>query len=399
MRIVHFRTNFDVGLGYDTLTFPLEQLKLGHDVVVVTTDRASASNTGAGTLSPNDTAKLKEPSFEVQGLKVYRLPSYGVRYDDVVLPKGARELLEKIRPDVVQATAAKEMMPAIAAKNKSRLGYSLFTREDQYDFPASSTFRTCIIKAEFLAWRRFWCDYTYNRSDGVLESSVAGLEFLKKYHHIRKEVPLLYTQVCVDLARFYPDAKKRKRIRDKMGVGPADKILISTGKVVPLKRFDVFVRAMAKVPASAKVQAWIIGGGDPAYISSLKDLAGKLGCSDRIKFLPNVAHEDLPDYYNAADIGFWNRSTSSIQEAMSCGLPIIVSRYVATVLPEYNNCQVFDTGDHSALAEDITRLATDSRHAKAVGKRCLETAEKRFDVAAQAKELISLYRDSRRKRC
>ena len=394
MKIVHFRSNFDVGLGYDTLTLPLEQLKLGHEVVVVTTDRASASNTGAGTLSPQDTARLKEPSFEIQGLKVYRLPSSAIGYDDIVIPKGSKALLEKLKPDIVQATAAKEIMPAFAAKYKQSFNYKLFSREDQYDFPASSRLRRWLIKAEYLAWRRYWCNYTYNRCDGILESSMAGIDFLKEHHTIKPAVPVHYTQVCVDHAIFFPDPEKRKHLRERMGLYPEEKLLISTGKIVPLKRFELLINAFAQVPQDARVQAWIIGGGIPSYIESLKALAKEKGVLDKIRFMPNVPHEELPAYYNAADMGFWNRSTSSIQEAMSCGLAIIVPRYVAGVLPEYDTGQVFGDDTTPDLTYAITRLATDERHARIIAGRCLTVAKKRFDVAAQSKEIIGLYEEA-----
>ena len=72
MRIVHLRSSFDVGLGYDALSWPLRALKLAR-CEVITTDRASASAAAADTVSPEDSARLNLPSFEVYGLKVYRL--------------------------------------------------------------------------------------------------------------------------------------------------------------------------------------------------------------------------------------------------------------------------------------------------------------------------------------
>lgn len=392
MRIVHLRSSFDVGLGYDTLSWPLEQLKLGHDVRVITTDRASASAAAADTISPEDSARLNLPSFEVHGLKVYRLRSSRFKYDDVVLPKGGKELLERLKPDVVQVTGSKELMPLFAAKNKSRLAYKLFMKEDQYDFPASTPIRRFLIWFEYIVFRRFLCQWMYNHCDAVMETSMAGIRFLKKYHHIDPKIEIRYTPVCVDLSRFYPDIKKRKSLRSKTGLKDHDKVIISTGKIVPLKRFELLIEALSKVPKSANVQAWLIGGCDKKYHQSLSSLAARLGCSDRLKFMDNVPHEEIPTYQNAADIGFWNRSTSSIQEAMSCALPTITSRYVATVLPEYEACELFETNNADSLAQSITRLASDASHSKMISKRCLKMAKKRFDASKQAKELISFYK-------
>ena len=220
---------------------------------------------------------------------------------------------------------------------------------------------------------------------------MAGIDFLKEYHHIKKDVPIHYTQVCVDQSRFFPDENRRTALREKMGVAKEDRILVSMGKVVPLKKFDLLIRAMAQVPKEHRVRAWIIGGGDQGYIESLKRLAQEKGCPDVVDFMENVPHEDLPAYFNAEDMGFWNRSTSSIQEAMSCGLPIIVPSCVAGVLPEYGSGQVFGDDLVPDLVYAISRLASDERYAKISAGRSLTTAKKRFDVAAQAKEIIALY--------
>lgn len=396
MKILHFRSNFDVGLGYDTLAMPLEQLKQGHEVVVLTTDRASSSNVGKGTLTQKDAALLQAPSFEIKGLKVYRLPTSWFHYDDVVIPKGAVNFLEKFKPDIVQTMSAKEMLPLTAAKNKARLGYRLFTREDQYDFPASTPLRRFIITAEYLAWRRFWCDYVFNRCDMIFATSLPGMEFLRRYHQIKSGIPIKYMPVVVDTSAFHPDPLARKRVRKKMGVDPSEKVLINAGKVVPLKRFEFLIEAMALVPKHHAVQAWIIGGGDAAYIQSLKMLAEKKGCKDCIRFLPNISHFNLPGYFNAADMGFWNRSTSSIQEAMCCGLPVIMSSYAGMILEEYKAGVILGRdptmrGGPKELAAEIATMATDRTYAKSIAARCLKVAKSRLNITVQTKELIGLY--------
>lgn len=397
MKIVHFRSNFDIGLGYDTVTLPLEQLKLGHDVVVVTTKSPSTSNVVAGTLSLEDTARLKQDFFEWNGLKVYRLPSFPCRYDDVVIPAGVKDVLEKLRPDIVQATAAKEILPAVAAKYKDRFGFRLFSREDQYDFPASTFLRRSLIRTEYRLWRKYWCEYTYRHCDGIFESSMAGIDFIKEHHTIPESVPIHYVQVCVDQSIFKPRPDLRSEFRERLGVSPDEKVLLCTGKVVPLKRFELLIDAMGTVPKEARVRAWIIGGGDQRYIESLKLLAKQKGCQDSVAFMDNVAHTELPGYYNAADMGFWNRSTSSIQEAMSCGIPVIAPRFVAGVLPEYGAGQVFADDTVPDLVYAISRLASDERHARIIAGRCLATAKQRFDIAAQAKEIAGMYEASLRK--
>ncbi|MFI8436153.1 glycosyltransferase [Streptomyces sp. NPDC079020] len=84
----------------------------------------------------------------------------------------------------------------------------------------------------------------------------------------------------IDADRFRFDARERRTTRALLGV-PADAFVVGgVGRLVPGKRFDVLVRAVAALPGARLLLA-----GEGPEAGSLRALAGRLGALDRIRFL------------------------------------------------------------------------------------------------------------------
>ncbi|MGW0564466.1 glycosyltransferase [Streptomyces sp. NPDC003016] len=84
----------------------------------------------------------------------------------------------------------------------------------------------------------------------------------------------------IDAARFRFDPARRLATRARLGV-PADAFVVGgVGRIVPGKRFDVLVRAVAALPG-----AWLLLAGDGPDADALRTLASRLGAADRIRFL------------------------------------------------------------------------------------------------------------------
>ncbi|MGK5501210.1 glycosyltransferase, partial [Streptomyces sp. URMC 125] len=84
----------------------------------------------------------------------------------------------------------------------------------------------------------------------------------------------------IDAARFRFDPVVRASVRTRLGL-PAHALVVGgVGRLVPGKRFDVAVRAVAQLPGAHLVLA-----GDGPERERLRELAAGLGAADRVRLL------------------------------------------------------------------------------------------------------------------
>ena len=133
----------------------------------------------------------------------------------------------------------------------------------------------------------------------------------------------------VDPKQFKPtDQEQAKRV---IGV-QTGKIVLYVGRLEPLKGVHILLEAIAQIDHSEPINTLIVGGDneeDPEMLR-LQQLSHDLGISNSVKFLGTIAQEQLPTYYNAADIcvmpSYYESFGLVALEAMACGTPVIASR-------------------------------------------------------------------------
>ena len=162
-----------------------------------------------------------------------------------------------------------------------------------------------------------------------------------------------------DTRRYQPLPNLRARMRAELGI-PDDAFVVSFhGMVQPRKNIDLLVRAVGALPANLRVHVLIIGGGPT--LSHLRHLATELCAPATFTGL----RQDIPEVLSAADasanLSLAEGFSNSVLEAMSCGLPQILSD--ATSHPEQVDHEVqgllVPPREVGAVADAIRRLATD----------------------------------------
>jgi len=136
----------------------------------------------------------------------------------------------------------------------------------------------------------------------------------------------------LDHARFHP--VPRAEAQKTLGLSSVP-LLIATGALVPVKGHALAIEALAELPEATLALAGT--GPDEAR---LRALARRLNLLERVRFLGQVSHSELPLWLAAADALVLPSAREGLAnawvEALACGTPLIIpdiggAREVVTV--------------------------------------------------------------------
>ncbi|WP_449423417.1 glycosyltransferase family 4 protein [Rhodanobacter lindaniclasticus] len=124
----------------------------------------------------------------------------------------------------------------------------------------------------------------------------------------------------VDLDRFAP--LDRVAVRARLDLrGP---VWLTVGNLVELKGVHLVVEALAAVP-----DVTLLIAGEGPEEPRLRALVARLGLGARVCFLGTIKHDDLCEYYNAADVMVLASSREGmpnvVLESMACGTPVVAT--------------------------------------------------------------------------
>ncbi len=139
----------------------------------------------------------------------------------------------------------------------------------------------------------------------------------------------------VDARLFAPGDKLAARQR--LDVAPDIRLLLAVGNLVAVKGIDILLDALAQT-SDAPWHLTVIGDGPDRQ--ALERRATSLGIGKRVTFVGRVAHDELGDWYRAADLlALPSRSEgvpNVLLEALACGTPYVATAVggVAEITPD-----------------------------------------------------------------
>ncbi|MEW2193793.1 glycosyltransferase [Streptomyces microflavus] len=223
----------------------------------------------------------------------------------------------------------------------------------------------------------------------AVSSTVAGR--LRDWGVPADRIRLVPNGIDADLYRFDPD--RRLAVRAALGI-PDDAFVVGgVGRLVPGKRFDVAVRAVAALPGARLLLA-----GDGPEAGALRALAARLGAADRIRLLGecgsagNGPVPGVPALLSAVDTFVSTSREESFGlaavEALAAGLPVL-----------HDACPAID--DLSAAhAPGATRIAGSPDELTAVLRQRIQARPDRrpppravghYDIRRSSERLMDVY--------
>ena len=188
-----------------------------------------------------------------------------------------------------------------------------------------------------LRQRRRWRKMLYWR--GFLKRSLyraAALHFTT--NHERQESADLLSGLdsfvvpnSLDCNYFRPRPESRAEFRRRHGLGQDAPVVISVGRPDPIKRVDLLIGSLARLP---ELNLLVVGSDQGQVARRWKALAAEIGVAARVTFTGHLEGEDLVQAYSAADVLALLSDGESfgnvVVEAMACQLPVLVSPRVGS---------------------------------------------------------------------
>lgn len=208
------------------------------------------------------------------------------------------------------------------------------------------------------------------------------------------------TEICngVDTKRFHPATGTRDSIPGSPFTAPGLWLAGTVGRMQQVKAqttlAQAFVRALQLQPAlQARLRLVMVGDGPlRAESQAILDSAGVA----HLAWLPGE-RADVPEIMRGLD-GFVLPSlaegiSNTILEAMASGLPVLATAVGgnADLVQDGETGAIVPAGDVEALAAGLVQMASDPRHAAALGERGRAVAEQRYSLDAMVAAYQGLY--------
>ena len=184
-------------------------------------------------------------------------------------------------------------------------------------------------------------------------------------------------------------------LREQLGVPEERMLLAFVGRIVPIKRVDLLLRAFARARQTG-ADAHLVLVGDGEERARFEALAAELGVSPAVSFLGY--RRDLTEIAAAADVAILSSDNEGtpvwLIEAGAAGLAAIATDVGGTsevVTPETGILVPRD--DELALAAAIAELASAPELRREMGKRASAHVLARYSVDRLIADIDALYTD------
>jgi glycosyltransferase involved in cell wall biosynthesis len=173
-----------------------------------------------------------------------------------------------------------------------------------------------------------------------------------------------------------------------------DVVALFSGRLVPVKRVDVLLRALARARASgARLRLVVMGDGE--LRPGLERLASELGIAAAVTFLGFQA--DVTPHLAAADLTVLSSAMEgtpvALIEAAAAARPMVSTRVggVAEVVVPGTG-RLVENGDEDGLAAALAELADDPALRREMGARAREHVRARYGADRLLTDIDALYR-------
>ncbi len=372
MKIVHVMNWYIPEMGYQENFLPAEQQKLGHEVYIITSDRLPL-HTGF----ENIVGKVINNRIIGSGVSrendvtIFRLPTiFEIRDGGIIAFSGLNKKLFELKPDVVHAHGPYNVGTLFSILYCRKMGCKIFI-DDHSNF--QNYHINSVLKSAYINFIKLFYLFWGSGVSGWMPIDEPAKAILMDNLKITPE-KINIVPLGISTHRFFQSFEIRNSTREELSVRDDENLIITTGKFGESKDIDVLIKAFANVLRQKNnVRLLIIGNGPSVYMENLHKIIKENEIENSVIFKDFVKNQDLPKYYNAADIGVWpGTPTITAVESLATGLSII--------LPEDDLCYKNIFNHKAALGFERKKIESLTREII----KLMDDAEKREKLEENA---------------
>ena len=201
----------------------------------------------------------------------------------------------------------------------------------------------------------------------------------------------------IDPSKFRPLADPDERAQRRRAHGlPVEGVIIgSVGRLEKVKNYPMLLNAFAELNLRLGdgVHLALVGNGREE--ADLKRLASELRIEDRVSFFGT--RYDLPDIYPHFDVfalpSLTEGTSLSVLEAMSCGVPAIVTDVGgnSSIIRDGINGYLIPSGDHHAMAAKFERILGNAAKLSEMKTAARATIVEKFSIQSMLQRYEQIY--------
>ena len=322
-----------------------------------------------------------------RGCRVVDLPSLGrelAPLGDLVALRQMLRLITAERPAIVHTHTSKAGFIGRLAARIARVPAVIHQPHGHIFYGYYGARRTAFFAAlERRAAR--WSDRIITLTErGTAEHLARGIGRPEQYVAVPSGVPT---------ERLRAAAPSRGEARARLGLEPGAFVIVGLGRLIPIKGFDLLVRALPSVSAHIDaVRALLVGDGPERR--SLEALAASLSVSGRLRMAAET--RDVTPHLVAADVvAVPSRNEGMgrvIVEAMALSRPVVATAVggIPDVVTDGETGRLIAPDDVEALAASLVELGRDPALRRKLGEAARQRAEA-FSTAAASERLLDVY--------
>ena len=231
-------------------------------------------------------------------------------------------------------------------------------------------------------------------ADKIIAISGATKDYVLRLGAKPSKVKVIYNGV--DLKKFRPTVGKREEMRKKLGI-PQDAVVVLTVRRLVYKNgIDTLIySANIAVKKNPLILFLVVGKGPD--MENVKMQVAQLGIASNFRLAGFVSDDDLPSYYNLADLFVLpSKSGEGLPlvalEAMACGLPLIATDVggIREILMEKYG-RLLPPNQPELLAEGVLDFASVDFSTHKEELRAM--VEKQFSWDVNVEKLIEIYEE------